>query len=48
MTVLKRRSIGIAGSDEVRNEEDINRLIKQADDLLYQIKTTSKGRYIFM
>ena len=41
-------SIGIAGSDEVRNEEDINRLIKQADDLLYQIKTTSKGRYIFM
>lgn len=41
-------SIGIAGSDEVRKEEDINRLIKQADDLLYQIKTTSKGRYTFM
>lgn len=41
-------SIGIAGSDEVQSEEDINRLIKQADDLLYQIKTTSKGRYTFM
>ena len=41
-------SIGIAGSDEVQSEEDINSLIKQADDLLYQIKTTSKGRYIFM
>ncbi|MCF2642664.1 MAG: tetratricopeptide repeat-containing diguanylate cyclase [Lachnospiraceae bacterium] len=41
-------SIGIAGSDEVQNEEDINRLIKKADDLLYQIKTTGKGRYIFI
>lgn len=41
-------SIGIAGSDEVQEEEDINRLIKQADALLYTIKTTSKGRYTFM
>ena len=32
----------------VQNEEDINRLIKKADDLLYQIKTTGKGRYIFI
>lgn len=38
-------SIGIAIGEHIRDEEEINRLIKQADDLLYSIKTSTKGTY---
>ncbi len=38
-------SIGIAVGENIRDEEEINRLIKQADDLLYSIKTSTKGTY---
>jgi diguanylate cyclase (GGDEF)-like protein len=38
-------SIGIVTEENVRSEEEINRMIKQADDLLYRIKTSGKGTY---
>lgn len=38
-------SIGIVAGENIRDEEEINRLIKQADDLLYSIKTSTKGTY---
>lgn len=41
-------SIGIITSHEVNKEEDINNMIKRADDLLYEVKTTSKGTYKFI
>lgn len=40
-------SIGIAQSEEVREEEDFNWLISRADDLLYSVKTREKGHYTF-
>jgi diguanylate cyclase (GGDEF)-like protein len=41
-------SIGIAQAQNVRREEDINRLISQADNLMYSVKTVGKGRYAFL
>ena len=38
-------SIGIVTEKDIKDEEHINRLIKQADDLLYTIKTSTKGTY---
>lgn len=38
-------SIGIVTKENIRNEEEINTMIKQADDLLYSIKTSTKGTY---
>ncbi|MGN0143053.1 MAG: tetratricopeptide repeat-containing diguanylate cyclase [Roseburia sp.] len=38
-------SIGIVAEADVRNEEEINDMIKHADDLLYSIKTSGKGTY---
>lgn len=38
-------SIGIAAKENIRDEEEINGMIKQADDLLYTIKTSTKGTY---
>lgn len=38
-------SIGIVTEKGIKDEEHINRLIKQADDLLYMIKTSTKGTY---
>ncbi len=40
-------SIGIASSPEFKDKEDINRLIQQADDLLYAVKGKQKGTYAF-
>jgi diguanylate cyclase (GGDEF)-like protein len=41
-------SIGISMAPDVQNEEDVNKLLKRADDLLYSVKTTEKGRYAFI
>lgn len=41
-------SIGIARAGEVCGEEDINELIRRADDLLYFVKTGEKGHYAFL
>lgn len=41
-------SIGIAAATDVHSEEEINSLIKRADDLLYSVKTAEKGRYAFL
>ena len=41
-------SIGIATKSNVRKEEDINELIRQADELLYKVKTSEKGHYAFL
>jgi diguanylate cyclase (GGDEF)-like protein len=41
-------SIGISMAPNVQNEEDVNKLIKLADDLLYSVKTTEKGHYAFI
>ena len=41
-------SIGIITSHNVQSEEDINEMVKQADDLLYTVKTSKKGTYTFM
>ncbi len=41
-------SMGIAYAADVRNEEEISALIKQADDLLYIVKTGEKGHYKFL
>lgn len=38
-------SIGIVAKENIGDEEEINALIKQADDLLYTIKTSTKGMY---
>ena len=38
-------SIGIVSAKDVHDEEEINQMIKRADDLLYSIKTTKKGTY---
>ena len=40
-------SIGIASAPNVHSEEEINSLIKKADDLLYSVKKAEKGRYAF-
>ena len=40
-------SIGISIAEDVREEEDINCLIRKADDLLYYVKTKEKGHYAF-
>lgn len=40
-------SIGIARKEDVRGEEDVNQLIREADDLLYSVKTREKGHYAF-
>ena len=41
-------SIGISQAGNVRGEEDINELIRQADELLYTVKTGEKGHYAFL
>jgi diguanylate cyclase (GGDEF)-like protein len=41
-------SIGIASAPDVHSEEEINSLIRKADDLLYSVKTAEKGRYAFL
>ncbi|MCM1282971.1 MAG: diguanylate cyclase [Muribaculaceae bacterium] len=41
-------SIGIAAMPAVREEEDVNSLIRMADDKLYSVKTTEKGHYAFI
>ena len=38
-------SIGIAAGDHICTENDMTEMIKRADDLLYSIKTTTKGTY---
>ena len=38
-------SIGIVVAEDITDEEMINQKIKQADDLLYTIKTSTKGTY---
>lgn len=38
-------SIGIVSAEDIHGEEEINQMIKRADDLLYSIKTTKKGTY---
>ena len=38
-------SIGITTATDIRTEDDLNSMIKRADDLLYCIKTTEKGTY---
>ena len=41
-------SIGIARAGNVKSEEDINELIRCADELLYKVKTGEKGHYAFL
>ncbi|MGN0342403.1 MAG: tetratricopeptide repeat-containing diguanylate cyclase [Roseburia sp.] len=41
-------SIGIVASDQVEQEDDINSMIMQADDLMYDVKKHSKGTYKFV
>lgn len=41
-------SIGIASAPDAHSEEEINSLIKQADDLLYSVKKAEKGHYAFL
>ena len=38
-------SIGITTAIDIRSEEDLNAMIKRADDLLYRIKASTKGTY---
>lgn len=38
-------SIGIVAAESIQNAEQINEMMKQADDLLYTIKTSTKGTY---
>lgn len=38
-------SIGIVAKENIRDEDEINEMIRQADDLLYSIKTSTKGTY---
>lgn len=41
-------SIGIASAANVHNEDEINELIRKADDLLYTVKMGEKGHYKFL
>lgn len=41
-------SIGIATSQGIQEENDINSLIRKADDLLYKVKVGQKGTYAFI
>lgn len=41
-------SIGIARTSDVKKEEDVNELIRQADELLYKVKMSEKGHYAFL
>lgn len=41
-------SIGISMSSDAKGEQDIDELIKLADDLLYSVKRTEKGHYAFI
>ncbi len=41
-------SIGIAMASDVKSEEDVEEMIKLADDRLYTVKTSVKGRYAFI
>lgn len=38
-------SIGITIATDIQSEKDMNKMIKQADELLYSIKTSTKGTY---
>ena len=38
-------SIGISTDSNIRTEDDLNEMIKRADDILYAIKTSGKGTY---
>lgn len=41
-------SIGISCHANIKSEEMVNQLIKEADDVLYMVKTTEKGKYKFL
>ena len=41
-------SMGISYAANVRNGDSVSELIKQADDLLYTVKTGEKGHYKFL
>lgn len=41
-------SMGIAYASDVRHGDEVSSLIKQADDLLYIVKTGEKGHYKFL
>lgn len=41
-------SIGIAASGSICEENDVNSLIRKADDLLYSVKMNQKGTYAFI
>lgn len=41
-------SMGIARAEDVCTEDDIDRLIRKADDMLYSVKTGEKGHYAFL
>ena len=41
-------SIGIAASDGICEENDVNELIRKADDMLYHVKMNQKGTYAFI
>ena len=41
-------SIGIAMDSQARSEDDMEILIKKADDSLYAVKTGGKGHYAFI
>ena len=45
--ILLSCSIGIISSNQVKKAEDIDEMIKVADDLLYAVKAESKGTYKF-
>lgn len=38
-------SIGITTDSDIKTEDDLNAMIKRADDILYSIKTSTKGTY---
>lgn len=38
-------SIGITTATNIQSDDDMNAMIKRADDLLYSIKTSGKGKY---
>ena len=40
--------MGISYAANVRNGDSVSELIKQADDLLYTVKTGEKGHYKFL
>ena len=40
--------MGIAYASDVRHGDEVSSLIKQADDLLYIVKTGEKGHYKFL